>query len=83
VAVKKNKVTNKIHPIMNSKNTVFYRNNTAVSVDFSAEEISSDEALVLLESIERKHKSLSSFSKFIPDYRDPLRTVHSMSKLLK
>ena len=31
---------------MASKSTVFYRNNTAVSVDFSAETISSDGAIV-------------------------------------
>jgi hypothetical protein len=32
---------------MSDKNTAFYRNNTAVLVDFSAGEISSDGALVL------------------------------------
>jgi hypothetical protein len=68
---------------MSNKNTAFYRNNTAVSVDFSAEEISSDGAVVLLEKIERKHKLLSHFSKFIPDYRHPLRTIHSREKQLK
>jgi len=68
---------------MSGKNTAFYRNNTAVYVDFSAEEISSDGALVLLESIERKYNLLGRFSKLIPDYRHPLRTVRSMNKLLK
>jgi hypothetical protein len=68
---------------MASKDTIFYRDNTAVLVNFSAEEISSDGAVVLLEKIEREHKLLSSFSKLIPDYRHPLRTVHSMNKLLK
>jgi hypothetical protein len=68
---------------MEHKNTTFYRNNTAVLVDFTAEQISSDGAVVLLEKIERKHKLLNYFSKFIPDYRDPVRTVHSIEKLLK
>jgi hypothetical protein len=68
---------------MSDKNTVFYRQNAAVHVDFSAEEISSDGAVVLLEKLERKHKLLNSFSKHLPDYRDPLRTIHSMEKLLK
>ena len=68
---------------MASKGTTFYRNNTAVLVDFSAEEISSDGAVVLLEKLERKHKLLNSFSKLIPDYRHPLRTIHSKEKLLK
>jgi len=52
-------------------------------VDFTADEISSDGAVVLLEKIERKHKLLRYFSEFIPDYRHPLRTVHSVEKLLK
>jgi hypothetical protein len=68
---------------MAAKNTTFYRNNTAITVNFSAEEISSDGAVVLLEKLERKHKLLSDFSKLIPDYRHPLRTIHSMNKLLK
>lgn len=68
---------------MSDKNTAFYRNNTAILVDFSAEEISSDGAVVLLEKIERKHKLLNYFSKFIPDYRHPLRTIHSREKQLK
>jgi hypothetical protein len=34
----------KLHLKMSSKNTVFYRVKTAISIDFSAEEISSDGA---------------------------------------
>ena len=68
---------------MSNKNTVFYRGNTAISVDFSAEEISSDGSLILLEKLERKHKLIGHFSKFIPDIRDPFRTVHSREKQLK
>ncbi len=34
---------------MNAKNTLFYRANKAIFVDFSAEEISSDGSLILLE----------------------------------
>lgn len=68
---------------MRSKNTAFYRGKTAIEVDFSAEEISSDGALVLLEKLERKHKLVSYFSSHITDHRDPFRTTHSMEKLLK
>ena len=68
---------------MSNKSITFYLNNTAVSVDFSAEEISSDGVVILLEKLERKYKLLSYFCKFIPDYRHPLRTIHSMEKLLK
>lgn len=68
---------------MSIKNTIFYRRNTAISVDFSAEEISSDGALILLEKIERKHQLLSYFSRFISDNRHPLLITHSIEKLLK
>lgn len=68
---------------MRNKNTVFYRGRTEISVDFSAEEISSDGSVVLLEKLEREHKLISYFSNFIPDNRHPLRTVHSIEKLLK
>ncbi len=68
---------------MSNKNTVFYRGNTEVSIDFSAEEISSDGSVILLEKLERKHKLIRHFSKFIPDTRDPLRVIHTREKQLK
>lgn len=68
---------------MSHKNTIFYRVNKAVSVDFSAEEISSDGAIVLLEKIERQHKLLRYFSRFIPEKRNPFFVTHSVEKLLK
>ncbi len=68
---------------MRNKNTIFYRGKTEVSVDFSSGEISSDGSVILLEKLERQHKIIRYFSKYIPDYRDPLRTVHSIEKLLK
>ena len=52
---------------MNSENTLFYRANKAISVDFSAEEISSDGSLILLEKIEREQGLLKYFSSIIPD----------------
>ena len=68
---------------MSHKDMVFYRGKTAVSVDFSADEISSDGAVLLLEKLERKHGILRYFSSVLPDHRDPFRTVHSIEKLLK
>ena len=68
---------------MRDKNTVFYRGNTQVRVDFSAEGISSDGAIVLVEELEKKHKLISYFSKHIKDKRHPLRTLHSTEKLLR
>jgi len=68
---------------MSHKDTVFYRGKERVCVDFSAEAISSDGALVLLEKLERQHKLIDHFSRLIPDSRDPGLVRHSMHKLLK
>ena len=68
---------------MRNKVTAFYRGKTEINVDFSADEISSDGSLVLLEKLERKHGLLSYFTEYIADPRDPFRTVHSTEKLLK
>lgn len=68
---------------MSPKDTVFYRGNTAINLDFSAEEISSDGAVLLLEKLERKHKIINYFSKVIPDNRHPYYITHSIEKLLK
>lgn len=68
---------------MSNKYTIFYRRNTSVSVDFSAEEISTDGAIVLLEQIERENKLLRYFSGYIPDHRHPMMITHSIEKLLK
>jgi|GEM_PF-1959203 len=67
---------------MSEKTTAFYRGNTEVSVDFSAEGVSSDGAVVLLEKLERKHKVIRRFSRYIPDQRDPSKVEHSVEKLM-
>ena len=68
---------------MSNKYTAYYQGNTSVSVDFSADQISSDGAVVLLEKLARKHKLIKYFSKYIPDTRDQSKVVHSVEKLLK
>lgn len=68
---------------MSHKDTVFYRGRTCISMDFSADEISSDGAVLLLEKLERKHGILRYFSSMLPDRRDPFRITHSHEKLLK
>lgn len=68
---------------MSDKYTAYYQGNTAITVDFSAEQISSDGSVVLLEKLERKHKLINYFSKLIPDDRDQSKVVHSVEKLLK
>jgi hypothetical protein len=68
---------------MSTKTTAFYRGNTEVSVDFCAEGVSSDGAVVLLDKLERKHKVISRMAGLIPDRRDPGRVTHSVEKLLR
>ncbi len=68
---------------MSDKYTAFYRGKTAVGLDFSAEEISSDGAVLLLEKLERKHGLIKYFSGLMPDMRHPLYITHSMEKLMK
>jgi hypothetical protein len=68
---------------MSEKTTAFYRGNTEISVDFSAEGISSDGAVAGLEKLERNHKVIRRFSRHIPDQRDPSKVEHSVEKLLK
>lgn len=68
---------------MSNKDNAFYRGNQAILFDFSTEEISSDGAVLLLEKLERKHKLINYYSRYIPDNRHPLRIVHTIDKLLK
>jgi hypothetical protein len=68
---------------MSFKDTAFFRGNRSIHVGFNARETSSDGGMVLLEKLERKHKTLSYFSRYIPDPRDPNRVVHGTYKLLK
>jgi len=68
---------------MSNKNTIFYRGKQEISADFSAEQISSDGAVLLLEKLERKHRLIEYYSDFIPDHRDIFRIIHPMYKLLK
>ena len=68
---------------MSNKNTIFYRKNTAISIDFSAEQISSDGSLILLEKLEREHKVINYFSKFLPDTRNPRFITYTREAQLK
>jgi len=54
---------------LSDKDTLFYRKNKRVSIDFSAEGISSDGSLILLEQLEREYKLIKKFSSYIPDNR--------------
>lgn len=65
------------------KDTIFYRGNKAVSIDFSASEISTDGSLILLEKLERQYKLIHHFSKFLPDFRNPSLITYTREQQLK
>ena len=67
---------------MSTKNTIFYHKKKQVSIDFSAQEISSDGGFSLLYKLARKSKIIKSFCELIPDRRDPLRIVHDLDELV-
>jgi len=65
------------------KDTAFYRGHQTILVDFSASEISTDGSLILLEKIEREHKLLKKFSRYIPDKRNQSFIDYSVYDQLK
>ncbi|NQY09142.1 MAG: IS1380 family transposase [Flavobacteriales bacterium] len=68
---------------MSTKDILFYRKNTSISIDFSASEISTDGSLILLEKIEREHKLIKKFGKLLPDLRNPRFITYSREAQLK
>lgn len=68
---------------MSNKNTLFYRKNKEVNYNFSAEEISTDGAIFLLEKIERKYRLVKNFSSYLPDQRHQSYTEHTIEEMLK
>lgn len=68
---------------MSNKDTIFYRRNRAISVDFSASAISTDGSLILLEKIEREHNLIKKFSKLLPDTRNPRLITYLREAQLK
>jgi len=68
---------------LKTKDTLFYRGDTSISVNFSASEISSDGSLILLEKIERAHKLIKKFGKHLPDFRNPRFITYSREDQLK
>ncbi len=68
---------------MSNKDTLFYRGNKSISLDFSGSEISSDGSLILLEKIERKHKLIKHFAKHLPDLRNSKLITYTREDQLK
>lgn len=65
------------------KNTLFHHNNKEINFDFSAESVSSDGGVFLLEKIEKKTGLIKSFSNQITDTRHQSYVQHSIYKMLK
>lgn len=68
---------------MSNKDTLFYRGNKSISVDFSSSEISTDGSLILLEKLEREHKLIKKFGNHLPDLRNPRFITYSREDQLK
>jgi hypothetical protein len=68
---------------LSNKDTLFYRGNKSISIDFSASEISSDGSLILLEKIEREYKLIKKFGKHLPDLRNPKYITYTREAQLK
>jgi hypothetical protein len=56
---------------LSTQDTLFYRANKLISLDFSASGVSTDGSLILLEKIEREHKLIQKFGRLLPDLRNP------------
>ena len=63
---------------MSNKDTIFFRKNKEIKVNFLSEEISSDTSAILLEKIERKHKLIESIGSIISDNRNKSYVTHSL-----
>jgi hypothetical protein len=68
---------------MNYKNTKYYLNNKEFLFNFSAENVSSDGGLLLLEQLEKKYGIIKDFSKLFEDKRHPSYIEHSVCNILK
>lgn len=68
---------------MRMKNTLFYRKKQEINFNFSAEEISTDGAIMLLEKIEREYGIIKKFCKYLPDKRHKSYINYSKEEMLK
>lgn len=68
---------------MRTKYRAFYQEKKRVSFDFSADRVSSDGGLLLVEKLSRSTGLLKSFIGAVPDDRDPLRTTHLLEDLIR
>lgn len=67
----------------NNQITLFYQGKQKVNLDFSAEAVSSDGAIVLSKKLERKYGLIEQFCEDIPDGRDSRYVDHSVEQMVR
>ena len=67
---------------MSQQITLFYQGKQQVNLDFSAQAVSSDGAIILSRKLEKKYKLIEQFSHDIPEYRDHRYIDHSIDEMI-
>ncbi len=67
---------------MSQQITLFYQGKQQVNLDFSAQAVSSDGAIVLSKKLEKKYKLIEQFCHDIPEYRDRRYIDHSIDEMI-
>ena len=67
---------------MSQQITLFYQGKQQVNLDFSAQAVSSDGAIVLSRKLEKKYKLIEQFCRDIPEYRDRRYIDHSIDEMI-
>jgi len=67
---------------MSQQITLFYQGKQHVNLDFSAEAVSSDGAIILSKKLEKKYKLIEQFCRDIPEYRDRRYIDHSIDEMI-
>lgn len=62
---------------------LFYKGKQEVKIDFSAEAVSSDGAIVLTKKLDQNHNLIGQFCKDIPEYRDCRYVDHSLEDMVR
>lgn len=68
---------------MSHQFTLFYQGKQQVKLDFSADAVSSDGAIVLSKKLEKRHNILRQFCNDIPEYRDPRYIDHTIEDMVR
>jgi len=67
---------------MSQQITLFYQGKQHINLDFSAEAVSSDGAIILSRKLEKKYRLIEQFCCDIPEYRDRRYIDHSIDEMI-